>query len=281
MIKKGILKNILIVFGCILLSIILHAMTSEFSTMLEGARMSSLVNTLGLPITLILWYIIAFGGIAIIFCLINQSISQYIFSGGLRYGFAISILWQWGMLEGVSTSNNAFINELITGFCDALPILLMGCLLGVIRMRKEQNSLPKRRINTSNTIIIVVVFSVVFTSIRYISYVTNIIQSGYIQYPYFTAIWTIVMGMVIGIVYMLLGDKVNHTLKLEKILKFCIIVFGVNWFLFTMFMPFVFEGMLMESILRVMIDVLSIMLSCFIIKYVDKLRQGKDKIANA
>lgn len=258
-------KNTLIVIACIILALIFHGITSQYSTIPKEANYSIIVKHVGVLATIIIWYVIAFGGIAIIYNFVDMNISQYRFNGGLRYGIALYMLWQWGMLEGVAISNNPFINELVTGVSDAVPLLIMGILMGIIKGDKKQKYFKK--IYITKYVITILVFSIVFTSIRYMAYCTNIMQSGYVNQPLFTAIWTIIMGMVIGVVYILLGENLQGESKMLNLIKFSVVVFGINWCLFIIFIPFIFESNIIACAFRVIIDVVSVIISCIIVNY--------------
>jgi hypothetical protein len=62
---------------------------------------------------------------------------------GLRYGFAIALLWLFAMLEGVSLFGNPAINEFVVGLSDAIPVLLMGILLSLFVVKKARNTEPQ------------------------------------------------------------------------------------------------------------------------------------------
>lgn len=266
-------KYIFIVFFSIILAITLHAMASNYSTTPKVANWSFFVEFLGLSLTLILWYSIAFGSIAFIFYRFEDRLPGVGSIKGLRYGISIGILWLWGMIEGVSLSGNLLINEFLTGICDAIPILLMGLLLG--NFTTKENNI-ENTVSSNRRFLSIFIFSTVFLVGRYLCYFTNIIKSGYQSSPYFTFIWTLLMGACIGVTYLLLGKVTKSSSTFLSATKFGIIIFGVNWTVFIIFIPFIFKGTLIGSIIRIVSDILLVILSYYISEFLDKLIVKKD-----
>lgn len=109
------IKYVFIVLLSIMAAMILHSLTSAYSTIPQNHEWSCLVDKFGLIAVVSVWYIIAFGCISYIFYKYEHKIPGNSCEKGIRYGAAVSILWLWGMLEGVSLFGNSIIDELITG----------------------------------------------------------------------------------------------------------------------------------------------------------------------
>ncbi len=245
-------------------AMILHSLTSAYSTIPQNSEWSCLVDKFGLIAAVSVWYIIAFGCIAYIFHKFEYRIPGNSCEKGMRYGAAVSILWLWGMLEGVSLSGNSIIDELITGICDAVPIFLMGLLLGKFTTKRNYSYCTKKLVNDSIEFFPFLIFSIIFLSERYYLYMSGIIDSGYKTNPYFTFIWTLVMGICICTSYVLLRDAVQDTTPFLNSMKFGIIIFGVNWLSFMIFIPFVFGNTFTDFIIRVISDSVSVTLSFYL-----------------
>lgn len=265
------IKYVSIVFFSIILAMIFHVMTSNYSTTPKIANWSFFVKVLGLPLTLIVWYFIAFGSIAFIFYVYEDKLPGVKSRKGLCYGIAIGILWLWGMLEGVSLSGNPLINEFITGICDAIPILLMGLLLGIFTTKRNTIENKKKSFSLNNILLSVFIFSTIFLVGRYFVYYTNIIKSGFRSYPYFTFIWTFLMGTCIGVTYLLLGQATKSSSPFLSAIKFGVTIFGVNWLVFVIFIPFIFKGALLDFIIRIIIDTLLVILSYYVSESLEKM----------
>jgi len=247
-----------------------HIMASNYSTTPKVADWSFCVIVLGLPLTLVVWYFIAFGSIAFTFYMFEDKLPGVKSGKGLRYGMAIGILWLWGMLEGVSLSGNPLINEFFTGICDAIPIILMGLLLGIFTTKTNNIENTKKSFSLKKILLSVFIFSTIFLVGRYFFYYTNIMKSGYQLSPYFTFIWTLLMGTCTGVTYLLLGQATQSSSAILSAIKFGIIIFGINWLAFVVFIPFVFKGTLIDSIIRIIVDTLLVSLSCYISESLEK-----------
>jgi hypothetical protein len=265
------IKYVFIVFFSIILAMIFHIIAQNYSTTPKVANWSFLVNKIGLVPTIILWYVIAYGSISYIFYRYENKFTGLKSIKGLRYGIAIGILWLCGMLEGVSLYGNPVINEFVTGLCDAVPIVLMGLLLGIFTTKNNYVENKKESANLGNIFVHIFVFSIIFLIGRYFFYFTNIIKSGYQTSKYFTFCWTLLMGTCIGITYILLRKSTKSTSQIISSLKFGIIIFGANWLVFIAFMPFIFKGLLSACIIRVIVDTLLVIFSYYVLEVLGKL----------
>lgn len=254
----------IVVFG-IVLAMLFHVLTSKYSTTPKTANWSFLVKNFGLMQVIIVWYFIAYGAIVCIFYRYKDKFAVPIRNKGLGYGIAIGILWLWGMLEGVLLFGNPFINEFLTGVCDAVPIIIMGILLE--KATNKDGEEAKGHIQIKSIIISVVIFSIIFLVERYFLSITRIIKSSYDIKPYFNFIWTLIMGSCIGISYSLIGKA---TKGLSGI-KFAIVIFGINWLVFNIFMPFLFSAYIHEFIIRNIADILGVMLSIYLSERLNKI----------
>lgn len=262
----------IVIFSCVL-SIILHGITSGYTNVPQNANWSVFIKILGFTPAITLYFLMAFGIIAYVFYMYEDKLPGIKSVKGLRYGIAIGLLWFWGMLEGVSLSGNPLINELVTGICDAVPIVIMGLLLGKFATKSKSNE--NKSHDPDYMFFSALIFATVFLVGRYLFYYTNIIKSGYETYPQFTFIWTLLMGVCIGVTYLLLGQTVQSSSPRSGALKFGISIFGINWAVFIVLVPFIFEGTLIDSILRIMLDTSLVILSCYISETIKKLNFQK------
>ncbi len=260
--KSTLLKFVAVVVACVLLDITLHLVTITYSTMPEIPYYSKLAELLGTEITATLWAMLAFSGVAYVFYRVQQNIPGVGIKQGLRYGGAIALLWLFAMLEGVSLFGNPVINEFIVGLSDAIPVLLMGTLLGLLLVKKTGSGEPGSQ-TFNQKLSTVCVFSAIFTLGRYAVYFTGIIQSGYLTSPLITFLWTVLMGACIGIVFVLLGQTGKITSLKRRAATFGLVIFGINWAVFLVFMPFLFTGFLVDVLSRIAIDILFVTIGCY------------------
>jgi hypothetical protein len=253
--KKKLVKIVPIILFCVLMDIALHLVTNEYSTMPKNPNYSKLVGLLGTEITVTIWSLLAFSTAANVYFRAQNSIHGVGLNKGLRYGSAIALLWLFAMMEGVSLFGNSIINEFIVGLSDAIPVLVMSILLSLLEAKKKDNP-ELKPFTISQKIMAVCVFSLIFLCGRYLAYFTQAIKSGYQTSPSYTFFWTLLMGGCIGIVCILLGNAGN-TLSLERrTVIFGVLIFGVNWAAFLIFMPLLFSGYLMDVLIRIFWDIL-------------------------
>lgn len=273
-----LIEYIAIVIICSILDMTLHGITSEISPFPKIANFSFLVKTIGAVGAATVWILVAFSSVAYVFYRYEDKILGIKSGKGLRYGSAIGLLWLWGMMEGVSLSGNTLTHEIVMGICDAGPIVLMGLLLGKFTSDSSHIKQKKRPFNSGNIFLSIFIFSIIFLFGRYFFYFTKIIDSGYEKRPYFTFIWTLLMGTCIGISYLLLGNTTKSQSKALSAIKFGITIFGINWFAFLIFVPIIFSGAFIDTLLRLGIDILLVSLSCYLSETLIKTNCYKRKV---
>jgi hypothetical protein len=270
-----LIKFAAIIVICVLLDIALHVATSAYSTMPETPNYSALGELLGTEITATLWALIAFSSVAYVFHRFQNTIPGVDLTKGLRYGSAIALLWLFAMLEGVSLFGNPLINELIVGLSDVIPILVMSILLGVFVFKKGESTQPVL-FTLKHKLLTICVFTTIFLVGRYVAYLTGIIQSGYQTSPFNTFLWTLLMGSCIGIVSILLGEATKTSSLARSAVRFGFWIFGVNWVVFLIFMPILFNGFFNDFIARITIDIVLVTIAYYMM-----LKNRKDHIQEA
>lgn len=260
--KKGHLpKTAAIILICVLIDIALHSVTSAYSTMPENPNYSKLAALFGTEITATLWAVLAFSGGACVFYRLQSSIPGVGLSKGLRYGTAISLLWLFAMLEGVALFGNTIINEFIVGLSDAIPAYLLGILLS-LSMKGKNSEL--KQLALSQKMRAVCVFTGMFFIGRYAAYFTGVIRLGYQTSPFYTVLWTLLMGACIGVACILLENSGNALYLKRRAAKFSMLFFGVNWATFLLFMPLLFSGFLTDVLSRIILDILLVTIGYYL-----------------
>jgi hypothetical protein len=256
-------KVVAIVLVCVVLDIILHVVTSSYSTIPENPNFSYIATILGTEITASLWALFAFSGVAFVFWRIRNEIPGKGVKKGLHYGAAIALLWIFAMLEGVSLFGNPMINEFVVGLSDAIPVFVMSILLSLLQTTKvEGDDSPKFPLK--QTIKAATIFPGIFLTGRYIAYFSGVIQSGNQTRPLPTLTWTILMGFFIGVAFVLLGNnRVGRSSK-HSAVKFGLFVFGLNWSVFLLFMPLLFSGYITDVVIRIIIDITLVIIASYL-----------------
>jgi hypothetical protein len=261
--KSQIIKIVAIVLVGVVLDILLHVVTSPFSTIPENPAFSFVAGVLGIEITASLWALFAFSGVAFVFLRIRNEIPGEGIKKGLRFGSAIALIWMFAMLEGVSLFGNPLINEFVVGLSDAIPVFVMSVLLSLVPTDQVEVH-PAAAFTISQKIKAVSAFSGIFLIGRYIAYFSGVIQSGIQTRPLLTLIWTILMGFFIGVAFVLLGsDRIERSIK-HRAVKFGLLIFGLNWAAFLLFMPLLFSGYIADALSRIVIDITLVMIASYL-----------------
>ncbi|MHC1692449.1 MAG: hypothetical protein AB9828_05460 [Sphaerochaetaceae bacterium] len=257
------IKIISIVLFCVLLDIFLHMLTSPYSTMPVNPNLSFVAHIMGIEITASLWALLAFSVATFVFWCIRIEIPGEGVRKGLRFGIAIALLWFLAMLEGISLFGNPIIKEIIVGLSDAIPVFLLGVLLSMVKTEKRFGRCSVA-FSPTQKYRVIILFTVVFLVGRYIAYSMGVIKSGIHEKPMETFVWTILMGITIGVVFILLGTYRNGKSLKHRIMGFAFLVFGMNWAVFLIFMPLLFSGYITDVLIRMVIDTTLVMVASFL-----------------
>ncbi len=265
--SKNIKTIILIVILCSVLDIVFHAGASQFLTITpDGWNQSVLVKIIGFQATVIIWAHIAFGTAAYFFIRFQRYVSGRASSRALKFGIIIGLIWFWGNIENYAISGMALTHEIIMAICDGVPVVLLGYLLSRIptvrNMNHAENS--NREIPVSrHSVMTAATIGITFVIFRYIAYMTELISSGYETRPTATLVWTIIMGVITGVLYL----SVQSSFRYDSLLKGAVklgMLFGGIWLSFSIMIPLAFEGFLIDIVLRCFIDILAVGFSYYL-----------------
>jgi len=241
-----------------LLFITFHLITPpELTSDTPRDTLSALALSLGFPLTALLWAFIAYSCVAFGFYLIEDRLSGEKGARGLQYGVSIGVLWLLGYVMTAPIYGNPFITEFVGGLCDAIPVVLMGWLLG-LSSTKEAFRSAEDTFKNNASLVGITVFVLIFSVIRTVAYYLNIIDTGFQTDPLYTLAWTIVMGLCLGITYSLLGKTARSSSNFVSAIRFGFLLFGITWGSFILFLPLVLKGQLVNTILLFLIDTLSV-----------------------
>lgn len=273
------IKYMAIVALCSALDISLHIILIIIFHLTETGNfgdLSLIAKSIGASGAGLLWAVTAYSTVAFVFYRYEDKLSGIKSVKGLRYGSSIGILWLWGVVES-ACSGITLIKEFVLGLCDAVPVMLLGLLLGIFTIKNNSSDEMKKTHNRTNIFPSILIFAIVYLVGRYILYYTKIIKSSYEISPLVTIIWTIVMGAFIGISYILLGQTTKSSSTLLAAIKFGLVVFGVNWIVFQLFIPLTYEGYLVDIIIRSTTDIVCVILSYYLSETFEKTIYHKRK----
>jgi len=207
-------RFVAIVLVCVILDIVLHLVTSAYSTMPEDPNYSMVATVLGLEITVSLWALLSFSSAAGVYCLVRDTIPGEGVQKGLRYGSAIALIWLFAMLEGVALFGNPVMNEFVVGLSDAIPVFIMGILLGMLFPGKGRYAAVKPYTPGQKLTAVPIIAGIFFVG-RYVANFTGAILSGHQTSPVSSFFWTILMGACIGVACILLVN-IDDALSLGR-----------------------------------------------------------------
>ena len=239
---------------CLLLHILLPA---ALTTDTPADSLSGLAQLLGFPLAALLWALMAYGCLVVVFYLIGNKIPGEKSARGRRYGIAVGTIWLLGYVMCLPKFGNPFAAELAGGLCDALPVLIMGAILGRVT---DSEFAPDTTLPLTRTPVFAPLakFALVFFLTRTAAYYLDIINIGLQLNAAYTLGWTLLMGFALGLFYILLGQAVATASALNSAFRFGFLLFGLTWGCFIMFFPLILQGELFHTLRMLLIDMLAV-----------------------
>jgi hypothetical protein len=246
--KNNWWKIILIIIFCGLMNLILHRVFSP----LESSNIAStepgffIKNGLLVP-AVICWELLTFGVFSVVFTLIQTRLPGKRLTKGLLFGLSFGGLYFVGMFESVLLLNSSILNELLMGLTDFVTFVLAGVLLGIftgIDSRQDKNH------HNLTPVFYIAAFYIIG---RYFAYSVLHIQSTYISRPIETLVWTICLGLWVGMICFILQSGLKGKSYIAQALFFGIVVFGSNWLINHLFIGVV-AGFSSDLFIRAGID---------------------------
>lgn len=258
-IGKVIVSAISIIFA-VVIAIIVHAVMPAGVN--EENLDSALVKLLGFPLISVLYFIFLFTYCAIVTLYFGKKSTAPKMQIGLRFGLAFAILYFFGMQEVFVEASPfkewgfAFVSyQFFMGVGDFIPVLLLCVTIAYFTLNNTNASSTLQTLSRSEKTKVVILITIAFIIERLIGYETGIIFSNHNTYPIPCYIWTIVFGIVLGCSYVTLYPiycKDQNILSLT--VKLVILTIGVNWIIFNSFIGLIFNGYMLQMLLRSGID---------------------------
>ena len=234
-------------------------------TPLPDEPLSIIANTIGLEAAISIYFIIFFSSISITFINIEKRMIGTRIKKGLKYGISWALIMFVGVCEMNTILGTSVIADIRMALADAIPLIILGILLGkFFASGKQSNQMYNK--NYSITFVAITLFYLIG---RYFSYAILGIDSGFIERPLATFIWTFCMGLTFGILYLVVGRYVNGNNLIKRAIVFGAGIVGINWFIYNSFAPLIFHDSIINTLYnmivgRVIVDIISITLGTYI-----------------
>lgn len=143
---------------------------------------------------------------------------------------------------------------------DLLGIIVLGVLVGKFFASDGRSGKANIK-NDSLTLSIMTSFYVIG---RYFAYAILKIESGYIDRPVATFLWTLAAGISFGIFYISAGRNMSENNPIKRSALFGLTIVGPSWIIFSLFFPSVFQGSFVDVILgRAVVDVIFVVAGAY------------------
>lgn len=274
--NKVILSAVIIIVATAI-TIMLHAImpAGVNAEDLDGA----LVQLVGFPLISVLYFILLFTHCTVVIRYFGEKSTMQKLQTGFRFGLVFAMLYLFGMQEiSVETSpfaewGSAFVvYQFFMGVGDAIPALLLCMATAYFTLNDAQMSNWVKTLKMAEKYKIIAVIAAAFFIERFIGYETGILVSNCHLYPVPCYVWTILFGIVLGCSYVILypifaGDRNKSSMSV----KLAVLTIGANWMIFNSFIGLIFNGYLLQTLLRSGIDVIvlflvSIVVSRYLVK---------------
>lgn len=209
-----------------------------------------LVEAVGFPAVVVGYFIVTFALLLAVFVLIEERLTGTKLSKGLRYGLGMGLVWYVGLLEASSLAGTTLAAEGIMAIADVIPVIGI-CILLALWAGTDSPAKTVRPPAWWSILLIALAYCLG----RLLIYIVFRLESGYASRTAETLFWTGAMGLSIGAAYKLLAGGLVPNTPREKLLWFGLAFFGLNWWIFNLFVVFVLGLSFWSLTLRAGIDV--------------------------
>ena len=268
--KQNWWKLICIVLITLVTRVLLLQLLPLRSSSTFDLPLSIISQTIGMIPTAAIVVTLSYTVIASVLMIIQEGLPGNKLERMILCGLPYSLIWLMGVLESVSSLGKPFLPELFIGLTDIAPILIMGVMVSswVFRGTTKQQSISHRPK-------VISIFIIAFTYFvgRYFLYTLIHINSGYFSQTNATFLWTLAIGLAIGLAYFILHGGIKGNNPFSRGLWFGCIAFGLYWTLNNFFMPIVFDisfirldPPILNYVYRIIVDVVFVSFGVWIVE---------------
>jgi hypothetical protein len=227
----------------------------------------SIIVKLGLiPVVFTIYGIFVYGSLAVIFSLIQNELPGKKIIKGLIFGLAFGLMWAIYLFEPSVSAPSTLISLLEYPIADGITLLILGIIVG--RFIGVNSDVPFIFILPSRAFAFIV-FPLLLLPARYLAYTVINLDSAYATKPQGTLIWVAIVGLWIGIMYLVFRPCIASKSLIAKAVLFGFCIFGIDLLLFNSFIPLVFEYNIIKVLIRTAIDIVPITIAVFVFELIN------------
>jgi magnesium-transporting ATPase (P-type) len=249
-------KNWWKISGLIIIAVLINAV----GHFIDGTRLwtdidplSIFSKAIGIEAVATIFFIVFFFSMSVTFLLIERWLSGSKIVKGLKFGISWGVIFFLGGIETYPVfGKSSLFSDMRLCFVDLISVVAFGALLGRFlasddpRVKTRDKTRAKTKTKNSgglsNDGLILLVTTFLYCGGRYFAYSVLKIESGFIERPVSTFIWTLAMGVSFGALYILTGRNLTETGLIKRSAFFGLLNVGTNWLVFNLFWPFVYQS---------------------------------------
>ncbi len=254
---RPLIKTLLTILLVIVAALIALGMHAALPAKVDEARLDGfLVEQYGFVPVAAAYFVILLAHVAVVLILNRRSLLRPRLGAALLLGLSFALIYMIGMQEIVLSASpyekwgaDFLVYQLLMGIGDAIPAVLLSLLVGWLFFRQISDTAKEM---DRGAVLTVLLFAVIVGTVRLLSYLGGAIDNELAAYPAPVALWSYVLGLIFGIVYLMIGWT---TLAKARTMLLGV---GVNWMIFNVFIGLVKKDAMGDSLLRGAIDMVAI-----------------------
>jgi hypothetical protein len=208
-----------------------------------------------------IWFIVVLSGMSVAFLIAEKWMNGSKITKGLKFAISWGMIYFFGAIEWYPVyGKTSLLADIRLGLIDVLGIIALGVLAG--KFFASDNRSGKANIKNNSLTLSVMTASYVIG--RYFAYTILKIESGYIERPVETFIWTLAAGISFGTFYIVAGRNTSEKSPIKKSAFFGLAIVGPGWMIFNLFFPSVFQGSFVDAIFgRAIVDTIFVVAGAY------------------
>ncbi|MDR1642783.1 MAG: hypothetical protein LBT59_24085 [Clostridiales bacterium] len=224
-----------------------------------------------LPLVFSVYALFVYGMLTAAFLMFCQGVSGGGIVQGLKYGTTLSCIWATFMFEQLPHGTSFLLDNALYALVDALALLVMGLLIGLLLAGK--NNVPENaqrkassgsKVSSAKTAAWIPVTALAFVLGRLLQYNVFNTYSSFEAKPVITMLWCIGAGAVSAGVTIWFRNRAADTGKFRHPLAIACLLFALNLAFFNFFMPLVLDVSVLDLLTRTGVDIAAISLGLLI-----------------